>query len=815
MAPIDTFPTTTRLLMKKLLAPVCVLAIAAAAAAQTGRTMNLLAPAFLGQTASFQMTHPTGAAGNIYAFLYSLPFPGTTPITVPGFTVNGDARVDPVNFVAAWTGVLTASGSVINNFAIPSHPSFLGYPFDLQSLDLDFSTNSLYFADNELNIVVTAGIGTVEISSATTTSLTLGNNNLASITDATLGAPVSHGLPTFSYLPIRHRGEEGYVEGFAASFSSTSHNSDIDSLSNFRVSRRTANGAYQVLACPNGYDISIVRDTATPNRFSILSYERATGTPREIPGSSWLDTGTAPAVQQTFYMGISKDGQWGAMILNDSNTVTVLNDRVITFRTDGLSPAIDITSTAPVAPSYFDGSLTYTNDFLMVGGSFGWMYTSATAPTTLVPMTLPNTTATNLPNVFVFSLSARITRDGSAAYLPISGVAASSRQEMDMVKVTNNAGVPLVTNYTQFPVQTGMSEFGLNGTSPSNITNSATGLKASVSPDGNKIAFVAATPTNSVWPGIYVADGTANPTLRTVAGANIYAEVTFINNNTVMFFAGTAVSATDQSTALYSLDVPTGTITQVSAATNIRTRGNFFSRNKNWWYFVRSTTASTQNDIVAVDCATGAVHDVTGTEFGGGGSVGSLRTGSFNTTADPWFALEMQLRRAPVGDYAYFTARKETGVAAVFEDANVFRFDMENGGAAVQLTSNSTQGALTAIKQIESLTISADGNHIAWGQRTNTVSSVSEDVFQMNLTTNAIVQSSVTAPAGQTVTDGSIFFTGGATPTGLCWSIGTGATTVPSANARVEWAALGSSTPAVISAPAAGTRLYQVIGTHN
>ena len=85
--------------MQKLLAPVCVLALAAAAAAQTGRTMNLLAPAFLGQTASFEMTHPTGAAGNIYAFLYSLPFPGSTPITVPGFTVNGSALVDPINFV--------------------------------------------------------------------------------------------------------------------------------------------------------------------------------------------------------------------------------------------------------------------------------------------------------------------------------------------------------------------------------------------------------------------------------------------------------------------------------------------------------------------------------------------------------------------------------------------------------------------------------------------------------------------------------------------------------------------------------------------
>lgn len=391
-----------------------------------------------------------------------------------------------------------------------------------------------------------------------------------------------------------------------------------------------------------------------------------------------------------------------------------------------------------------------------------------------------------------------------------------------MVKVTNNAGVPLATNYTQFPVQTGISEFGLNGTSPSNLTNSATGLKASVSPDGSKIAFAAATPTNTVWPGIYVADGTPNPTLRSVAGATFYAEITFINNNTVMFFAGTAASSTDQSTALYSLDVTTGTITQISAATDIRPRGNFFSLNKNWWYFVRSNTASVLNNIVAVDCATGAVRDVTGTEFGGGGSVGTIRTGSFNTTVDPWFALEMQLRRAPTGGYAYFTARRETGIAGTFADANVFRFDIENGGAAVQLTSNTGTGIPTSASvntnliNIESLAISDDGNHVAYTQRLGTASTATqiENVFHLNVATNVITQCSASQPS-QTITDGSVRFVGGANPVGLVWSLGTGTSaTVPTANAVVQFCALGSNTPTTISAPPAGTRLYQVVGTH-
>lgn len=795
------------------------LAATSSLVAQSGRTMSLSSAPVIGASTSIITNYPVAAAGNVWTLGWSNPFPLAVPLTVPGLTVVGLARIDATNFVSTDFGVYDPSGTVSSTLAIPNRPLFIGYALDVQTIDLDGTTSTLYLADNDVQFAIGCGIGEVNIAEATTTSLTAGNNDLKFLNNGNVGAPTSQGIARFSYLPIRHRGDEGYVEGFAGTFSSTSHNSDIDSISNFRTSRRTANGAYQVLACPNGYDVSIIRDLANPNQFGVLSYERATGTARVIPGSTWIDTVVpGPAAQQTFYMGISLDGNWGALIIRDSAVAPapVLADRVIAFRTNGLSAAIDITSTAPVAAQYFDGSLLFTNDFLLVAGSAGWMYTSATAPTTLVPLPLPNTAASNLPNVWVFTLSSRLTRDGSAVYLPISSIAASSRQEMDIVKITNNGGVPLATNYTQFSAQTGIGEFGYNGYSPSNLTNSAVGLKASVSPNGNKIAFCAATPTNTVWPGFYVADGTPNPTLHTVAGANIYAEVTFINDTTVMFFAGTAVSGTDQSTALYKLDVPTGTITQVSAATDIRTRGNFFSRNKNWWYFIRSTTASLLNNIVAVNCATGAVHDVTGNEFGGGGTVGTIRTGSFNTTADPWFALEMQLRRAPTGPYAYFTARKETGTSGVFEDANVFRFDMENGGTAVQLTNNTATGALTAIKQIESLMISQDGNHIAWGQRVNTVATSSEDVFHMDLTTNVITQASVTLATGQTITDGSIRFTcdNGGTPSGIVWSRGTGSVTVPTANAVVEWAPLGSSTPVRISAPAAGTRLYQVIGTN-
>ena len=813
--------------MKKTLTPLSVLALTAAIAAQSGRTMSLNAPAALGLVAQFGMSHPVAAAGNIYAIMWSAPFAGTAPVVVPGFTVVGDARIDQTNFLAPYSGLLNGSGSVSHSLAVPNSVGFLGYPFDLQSIDLDPSTYTLYLADNDLAVVITAGLGTIEIATASniTSATLLGNNDLQSITDSTIGAPVSHGNAPFGYMVIRHRGDEGFVEGYGATFSATAHNSDIDSISYRRVAKRSPNGSYQVITCPNGYDIAIIRDLANARQYGLTSYNRATGITTVIPGSTWVDTGTAAIpVQQNFYAGVSRDGQWAAMYVKDSNTTPGFVPMVWAFRTDGSAPVIDITPVGTtLATPFFDATLCFTNDFLLASGANGAFWTSATAPATMVPLANLNTTASNLPNVWAFPFSWRVSPDGSTAYFPISSNPALSRGEMDMARLTNVAGAPAVVNYTQFPLPTGIAEFGYSAISPSNVNNSSTGIKASVSPDGTKIAFLAATTVNTVFPGLYVADGTANPTLHTVLGATFYSEVAFINNTTVIFFAGTAIAATNHVQGMYSLDVPSGIITQIGTATDHRTRGQFWSLNKNWWYFVRSTFASTVNDIVAVNCATGAVHSVTGTEFGTPGPVGTIRTGSFNVTADPWFALEMQLRRAPAGpngNYAYFTARNETGTAALFEDANLYRFDIENGGQAVQLTSNVGTGTTSTVRHFESLTISADGNHVAYSQRIGGSTAATEDAYHYDAAGNTVSKVSVSNPTGQTITDGSILFVGNPAR-GLCWAMGTGSAgtslSVMTTNAKVEYVVLGSNTPILISQPpvAAPPRLYQVIGTHD
>jgi hypothetical protein len=119
--------------------------------------MILRSPAIPGQTAQFEMTHPAGAAGNAYTFLASMPpYAPTTVVTVPGLTVQGLARVNPQTFFATYSGVLGASGSVVHNLPIPTNPSYLGFDFDLQSIDWSLANSTLAFADNDITVTVRA-----------------------------------------------------------------------------------------------------------------------------------------------------------------------------------------------------------------------------------------------------------------------------------------------------------------------------------------------------------------------------------------------------------------------------------------------------------------------------------------------------------------------------------------------------------------------------------------------------------------------------------------------------------------------------------
>lgn len=797
--------------MRFLSVPICAAVLAAFCPitnAQSGRTLTLVTPATLGGTAQIAVNHPIGAAANYYEILGSAPNPNMLNLGHPN--VTGQFLIDLPTYFMWSRGFLANATSTSVSLLIPNNITLLGVALESQSADVALAEPRIYLSENDLQLRIVLGICSVSFLQGTVTTTTAGDNDLHFVDDSNIATPTSRLFPKFATQVIRHRGQEGFVEGYAGTFSGTPHNSDIDSLSYRRIAKRTQNGSHQLVSLPNGYDVWIVRDTANPKQFSVVSYRRSTGVATIVPGTTVVDTSaTANPVSNLLpYMVFSNDGEWGCVIVHDSNTTTLPPDRVLAFKTDASATAIDITATAPVSAAYFDGAQYFTRDFIIVVGAGGWYWTSATAPGTLQPLTLPNTTASNAVPIWVFPFSWRVSRDGAVAYFPSGSSAAASRGEMELYKIENNAGTPLVTNVTQFAAATGLAEFGFSAISPPTTTTSSNGIKCSVSPDGTKVAMLGATTVTTVFPGLYVWTGAANPSLITVPGATYYSEVTFLNDTTVLFFAGTSTTAQN----LYKYDTGTAAVTQMTTVGDIRTRGQWWSLNKHWWYFLRSNSASTKNNIVAVSRKTGTLKDITGTEFSAPSVPPrhELRTGSFNTTTDPWPMLEMQIRRAPLGDFAYFTARRETGTTAVFEDSNVFRFDIENGGQAEMLTNNATQGAVTVIKQIESLAISRDGRHLAWAQRLGTVATNSEDVFHFRTAAN---QMSFSAAGGQSITDGSIAFTC-MPPNGVVWSVGTGSLSVPVANTRLEWGAIGTMNPLPLSGPIVATRFYQVLGTY-
>ncbi len=130
--------------------------VAAAASAQSGRTMKRLSPVVIGGTAAMAMQHPTAIAGNVYALAVCSPsFPGTLPLAIPG-VIQGVLRLDPVAFGWLQFGVLDASGRTAPlSFAVPNDPLLVSASFDVQGMDLD-AAGLITLTDDELETQVAA-----------------------------------------------------------------------------------------------------------------------------------------------------------------------------------------------------------------------------------------------------------------------------------------------------------------------------------------------------------------------------------------------------------------------------------------------------------------------------------------------------------------------------------------------------------------------------------------------------------------------------------------------------------------------------------
>ena len=139
-----------------LFLPVALSAIASAATAQTGRTMKLLAPVVLGQTASMAVVHPPALAGHPFALAMCSPsYPGALPISIPG-VVQGTLRLDPLAYGVLGVGVLDASGQSPDlSFPVPNNPLLVGASFDVQGADVD-GAGLITLTDDDLEIEVAA-----------------------------------------------------------------------------------------------------------------------------------------------------------------------------------------------------------------------------------------------------------------------------------------------------------------------------------------------------------------------------------------------------------------------------------------------------------------------------------------------------------------------------------------------------------------------------------------------------------------------------------------------------------------------------------
>lgn len=151
------------------------------------RTMvgqTLLLP---GNSATFTYAHPSSAAGNLYCHLIAPRSRGVESLALPGLSLAGRLHVDLQTAAVAALGTLDASGSMPWTVSVPFHPALIGSGFDFQSLDVHPATQTVFFADNDLEAtVVFAAQATVP----TMVSIPAGTFSMGSTAIGGVSAPV-------------------------------------------------------------------------------------------------------------------------------------------------------------------------------------------------------------------------------------------------------------------------------------------------------------------------------------------------------------------------------------------------------------------------------------------------------------------------------------------------------------------------------------------------------------------------------------------------------------------------------------------------
>ncbi|MAG54786.1 MAG: hypothetical protein CMJ83_00690 [Planctomycetes bacterium] len=507
-------------------------------------------------------------------------------------------------------------------------------------------------------------------------------------------------------------------------------------------------------------DLYCFQDTSsTPNTFGFLVASSG-AVPTVLTATVLAGTGNAGGSNQVYETAIAVHGSLLLAVEDREATDPIApgqNDRVRLFTLDGTNltatgqPAADITPTSPTLIGVAEESLTISaGGWLFFVGSTtsaspasGLLFSAPTDGTAATQVTVPNVGSAGAPPTLI---AGELRYSPDRTMVVFQGGVSATEEDLYVLRDMSGVGFSVV-NLTNFASATEIEEFG----------DASDGLdnQAAISPANGQVAFVARQGgDDELW--VVPADASGSPvhvTSATDFAADIddVIELWWADEDNLLFFAGETTLTTD----LYRYQVSLGTVenlTQTNGQSStpfastppatIDPDGVWTNLDRTWLYFLRDTPSAAPQlvlNVVGVDLLLFTVKDITGSEFS---------TGATSPIKYPSIA-NMEIAYAPVGPDMSFIAEVLTGT-----DDDVWSFDADNGGAAVQVTAHGG----TAGIEVDNLSVDAAGTTVVFSRR----SGGNEAIWTATLASAASAASLIPAATNGDLVDGSIVWgTGG------------------------------------------------------
>ncbi len=810
--------------MHRVTLAMTLLLLAGAPALRAQEITRISAPA-VGQNLTVEYTSTANNAFLMYAALNS-----NQALNVPG--IGNTFRLDLGSLLTFYGGVVPASSVHVLGFPIPNEQALLGGGLALQALDL-LPPSTYSFSKNAVDLCISNGIGTILLAEGLDTTANLGNLDVERVQNATAGAPTTVGLGKVAVQQILHYGREGWMP-LVQPTAFTLQQADQHIDTGKKIARDGREAATQNIKCPNGFDLYVCRSLANQKEFFLMSVERTTSSAKELTGSRVTDSGTAaqPTSNYRGQFAFTLDGEIAVAIVHDSTNGTPNNgppDRISLIYTNPARTWANGKNVIDISPAPGADKL-HTSAFVAARIGNGWGFVEGQIGSGAFglwagkldgsPWTRLSLPQTGTMKDCTYTANAwRQTPDGSAGLFNIGIAGFQTATDMDCVAITNISPTttPTVTNITKFATSTQIQNPGPNGLL-------GQGNLIAVSPDGKNVALIIGPNNATAASGIAIVptDGSKAGSVAAFTTGEFdpqvvrYGELHWLSNTALLFTAGSTntafdyyvrdISGTPKTTPLTKTATGSKVIpfTQGGTTGNINVISSMFSDNRKYYYFVRgftSTAVGLHTNFVGIDANTLALIDITGSEFSGGMSP--------NIRAIPTATPGWHCRRHPTTNHLFFIAGRTGTSATDYNDDNIWRFDPENAGAAVQVTMNSGNGLSTDVQRIDDLTLDPLGVYVAWTQGKGALAADPENLFVQAWSAGTPIQISKSPAASteQGIRRGSIYFS--PLPNrGICWVQGTGSRSTPAANAVALWSMLlpGKAPLRLSAAPVATTR---------